>query len=333
MTGRGAAQSRIGAGFVAREGGDHGVAAAAPEPAEAQRAVARAVEAEGEDLDAAIPLARRGRGGVAADLMPPGADALDLIDLDALAAPHAVDAARKAVDVGADGRARHGVDAGQEAGLTLESLLERSEVVTVGIDGGGLDDLFAIAVVGRERETRRWLLWVHAWAHDDVLQLRQEIAPRLLDFQSVGDLTICNEAMQPVMEAADIVERVAASGLLPEKESVGLDPAGVVELVDALVERNIRDGQYVAVRQGYALAPASWGGELKLKNGTLIHGEQPLLAWCVGNAKVEVRGGAVIVTKQSAGRAKIDPLVAGFNAMMLMSRNPSAARKKKPAIL
>jgi phage terminase large subunit-like protein len=215
-------------------------------------------------------------------------------------------------------------EAAAEAGLTLEALLARSEVVTVGIDGGGLDDLFAIAILGRERETRRWLLWVHAWAHDDVLTLRQEIAPRLRDFQTAGDLTLCADPMLPVIEAAEITKRVKASGLIPEKEGVGLDPAGVAELVEELVARGIEDGQYVAIRQGYALAPASWGSELKLKNKTLVHGGQPLMTWCAGNAKVEVRGGAVIVTKQSAGRAKIDPLVAAFNAMMLMSRNPAA---------
>jgi len=213
-------------------------------------------------------------------------------------------------------------EAANTPGLTLDELLRRSEVAVVGIDGGGLDDLFGLSVIGLEKETRRWLCWNRAWAHDDVLQRRKDIVSTLKDFQDDGDLKICSDPFEPITEATAIVEQVKASGLLPEVHGVGLDPAGVTALVDALNAKGIDGDAIVAIRQGYALAPATWGLEIKLKNKTFLHSGSRMMAWCVGNAKVEVRGGAVIITKQSSGRAKIDPLVASFNAAMLMSRNP-----------
>lgn len=213
---------------------------------------------------------------------------------------------------------------GSSTELTLDSLLERSEVVTIGIDGGGLDDLFGLSVIGRCKKTRDWFCWTKAWAHDDVLIRRKDIASVLVDFRKDGDLDICKDALQPIRDAASIVEKVKASGLLPEENGVGLDPFGIGALVDELSARGIEGDVLTAIRQGAALSPASWGIEIKLKNKTFWHAGSRLMAWCVGNAKTEVRGGAVLITKQTAGRAKIDPLVATFNAAILMSRNPEA---------
>lgn len=213
-------------------------------------------------------------------------------------------------------------EAAAEKGLTLNEILRRSDVVTIGIDGGGLDDLFGLGVIGRDRETRDWLCWAKAWAHDDVLERRKDISSVLRDFERDGDLVICTSATQDLQEVADLVALIKAAGLLPEKNGVGLDPMGVSALVDELATRGIEGEILTGIRQGAALSPASWGLERKLKDKTFRHCGAPMMNWCVGNAKTEVRGGAVLITKQTAGRAKIDPLVAVFNAAMLMSRNP-----------
>lgn len=223
-----------------------------------------------------------------------------------------------------------GADYWQDAcdpSITLKTLIEMSEVIVAAADGGGLDDLYGLCLLGRHKVTKDWQAWFRAWAQTDVLKRRKEIAPRLSDFEADGDLVICNEPTQDVREIADIIEQVCDAGLLPEKHGVGLDPIAIAALVDELAARDIEGDQVVAISQGFRLSPAVWGMERKLKDGTFWHADQPLMDWCVGNAKVEQRGNAVLITKQAAGKAKIDPLVAGFNAVMLMSRNPEAKAK------
>jgi len=204
----------------------------------------------------------------------------------------------------------------------LDTLLERCEVAVVGIDGGGLDDLLGLAVLGRCRTTRDWLLWSRAWAHQDVFRRRKDISERLRDFVAEGTLTVCDDPTQDIREVVAAIVRVRDAGLLPEKHAVGLDPVGVAQIIDALDAAGISGEMLAPVFQGYKLAGSIWGTERKLKDGTLWHGGTALMAWCVGNAKAEQRGNAVLITKQAAGKAKIDPLTAAFNAVALMSRNP-----------
>jgi phage terminase large subunit-like protein len=212
--------------------------------------------------------------------------------------------------------------------LTLDELLRRSEVAVVGIDGGGLDDLLGLAVVGRERKTRRWLLWIHAWAHEIVLERRMEIAPALRDFAADGDLTIVEQPGQDVIEVADIICRVRDARLLPDEKSIGVDPAGIGDIVDELTDPDVSRGftmeQIIGVSQGWRLSGAIKTTERKIAGKEMVHSGSKMMAWCVSNAKVVPTGNATLITKQVSGTAKIDPLMAVFNAVSLMSLNPES---------
>ena len=83
-----------------------------------------------------------------------------------------------------------------------------------------------------------------------------------------------------------------------------------------------------AVSQGWKLNSAIKTAERKLAGGELVHGGSSLMAWCVGNAKAEQKGNGVMITKQAAGSAKIDPMMAMFNAVTLMALNPEAGTRQ-----
>ena len=205
--------------------------------------------------------------------------------------------------------------------ITLDYLIEHSEVITIGIDGGGLDDLLGLAVVGRHKETREWMAWCRAWAHPSVLERRKSEAPKLHDFSKDGDLSLVRHIGDDVEEVADVVEQIHDSGLL---DRVGVDPAGIGAILDAIVARGIDQDIVVGVSQGWRMGGAIKTTERKLAEGGLIHASQNLMNWCCGNARVEPRGNSILITKQASGTAKIDPLIALFCAVSLMALNPES---------
>jgi phage terminase large subunit-like protein len=219
--------------------------------------------------------------------------------------------------------------------LKLENVIRRSEVIVVGGDGGGLDDLLAIGVLGRDRYTKEWLFWTHAWAHRIVLERRKEIAPRLLDFQKDGDLTIVETPGKDVQQFADIVEKLDRSGKLATEHAIGVDAVGIGAIVAELTSeaRRIDLDRIIAISQGWKLSGAIKDTERYLAGGELLHGGSPMMAWAVGNAKVEPRGNAITITKQAAGTAKIDPLMALFDCVAIMTTNPEAAGGRARAMI
>jgi len=209
--------------------------------------------------------------------------------------------------------------------ISLDYILENAEVIDVGIDGGGLDDLLGMAVVGRHKETREWMAWAHAWAHPSVLERRKDISSRLHDFAKEGDLTLVNHIGEDVAGVAAYVKQIYSADLL---DLVGVDPSGLGGILDALIEEEIPEEKIVGISQGWKLTGSIKTAERKLAEGVIIHGGRSMMAWCVGNARIVPQGNAITITKQVSGSAKIDPLMALFSAVELMSRNPAATGRK-----
>jgi len=221
----------------------------------------------------------------------------------------------------------------------LDRLLERSEVAVVGIDGGGLDDLFGLNVLGREpgeievhieidgvkvtRKMKRWLSWSHAWCHKGVLKRRPKIVTTLQRIQTAGELTILDDPLGDVATIIEHISRIKSMGLLG---GVAVDASGLGEMEDALDEIGVTQeaGLLAAAPQGGWMMSSIKGAERRLASGLLKHSGGPLMNWCVPNLKIEPTATGIRATKQTAGDAKIDPAMALFNSVTLMARNPAA---------
>jgi phage terminase large subunit-like protein len=205
--------------------------------------------------------------------------------------------------------------------FSLSELIERSEVIDIGIDGGGLDDLLGLAALGRCKETKKWLLWTKAWAHPSVMDRRKSEVSKFRDFIADGDLVLVGGIGQDVFEVAEIVSSVEKSGKL---DKVGCDQHGLGGILDALEQMEVPSEKIIGISQGWKLSGAIKTAERKLAEGVMVHCGQPMMNWCVGNARIVPVGNAITINKQVSGLAKIDPLMATFNAVTLMALNPAA---------
>ena len=212
----------------------------------------------------------------------------------------------------------------QSKNFTLAKLIDQSDVLTAGIDGGGLDDLLGFAVLGRHAKSRKWWLWNHAWCMRIALERRKENAPKYLDFEKEGSLTIVDTVGPDIDQLAQYAKQVYDSGKL---DKIGLDPLGLGGLLDGLLAVGIPQEQMIAVAQGYKLAGYIQTTERKLAEGNLYHAGQDLMTWCAGNARIVMKGNGMMISKQESGTAKIDPLIATFNSIALMSLNPEPINK------
>lgn len=213
----------------------------------------------------------------------------------------------------------------QAKNITLDEIIEQSDVLELAGDGGGLDDLLGFALMGRHKTTREWMLWVHAWCHQIVLERRKSEAPKLLDFVREGSLTIYEKVGDDIADISLIAKKVFDSGKL---DKVGLDPLMIGGLLDGLLDAGIPQEQIIGIPQGYKLAGYLQTLERKLAGRELWHQGLGLMTWVVGNARIVMKGNGIMVSKQESGVAKIDPLIAALNATALMSMNPEPSTKE-----
>lgn len=214
---------------------------------------------------------------------------------------------------------------GADDTLTLETLLARCEVCVAGADGGGADDLFGLCIAGRETGTDRWLFWHRAFALRSVLTRRKQIASQLKDFEKEGSLVFCDTLSAINKRVCEIVGQVIAAGKLAEKHGVGLDPAGIGALVDALDAIGVVEPQLTGINtQAWGMRGPIQTMEFKLHDGEMLHEGSALMRFCVANAKTTPVKNNVIIVKETAGKSKIDPLIAGLVCANLLARNPEA---------
>jgi len=194
----------------------------------------------------------------------------------------------------------------------------------VGIDGGGLDDLLGIAVVGRS-ETG-WLAWTHALISPEGLERRKANTAFYDKFQADGDLTLVEELPDDISFITDIVQKIKDSKKLA---GVGVDAIGIGGIVDALAKIGVTQEKdlLVGVRQGISLMGAIKTVERKLVDGSFKHSGQALMTWCAGNARIVPTPTGMRIARDDSGFGKIDPLMALFNACALLALNPSAQKR------
>lgn len=113
----------------------------------------------------------------------------------------------------------------------LEEILKRCEVITVGLDGGGLDDLLGVAIIGRERETQRWLGWAHGFISTIGVERRKANAPEYVKFLRAGELTVFRFAADDVVGAVQDVDGDEGSSTQKDETQGAL-----YELIAAAIE-------------------------------------------------------------------------------------------------
>jgi phage terminase large subunit-like protein len=205
---------------------------------------------------------------------------------------------------------------GAHPGITIESIIENCDFVSVSVDGGGYDDILSIGVIGVKGDT--WYATTKNFIFPIAMDRRLTLISLFQDFMKNGDLELLqdHQGLDPIIELIEYIYNQVSNCY------IGMDPSGLApELAYQLKERGISEERIVGVKQGFALKPGFNALERKLRGGYLRHADQEILNWAVSNTKVDPSSN--LITKKFSGVAKIDPIVSLAIATMVVLDKPS----------
>ena len=202
-----------------------------------------------------------------------------------------------------------------EAEFSLSDLIENSDTIYVGIDGGGLFDFLGLAVLGAGRDGLR--LWTTAWVVDSSAWQSYK-NPELQGFVDAGELIVVDESPEDARQLADIISEIFDSEKL---HMIGIDPAGIGAIAEELSKIGVNESNYlIGVRQGWTLGGAIKNFERLLSSKNIQVAKSGLFRYMVCNAVVSQRSNSILITKEKS-YTKIDALMASLNAVELYTNN------------
>ena len=170
--------------------------------------------------------------------------------------------------------------------ITLDALLERCEVVDVGIDGGGLDDLLGLYVVGRDAATHDWIGWAKAWAHPVVLERRRTSRRTCATSRNRATWYWSIRSARTWNRSRRWSPRSNRPGCWTRSASTRRDWAASSMRWPTPGAR--REGRRHFA--GWKLTGAIKTAERRLAEGAMRHADQPLMTWCVRQREGRTRG-------------------------------------------
>ena len=215
-----------------------------------------------------------------------------------------------------------------EIDLSLEELIEQSEVISVGFDGARVYDLAGLTVTGRIKNTTEYLTWSHGWLNRLAIDKNKRSATKLLELEALKEITIVDQEAQQFTEITALIKMIDQSGKLYQ---IGVDAAGLGNFKTDLEEAGVDINKIIPIRQGIQLQNYITAVEQLLFKGSIKFARQELIRWQASNTRLISKFNAVMISKEDS-TDKIDNIISMLNSIAIMVTNPPSMTTKKANI-